>query len=178
MCFFPIIISMELTERWCHERNITLQNSYFEREQKIIYESQAFSLRVDGKLWHHRAHSFLISLSLLLFCITHSMTQKERKKVPLLWIRKWKKKWKKQKCFGIQLWRHSHEKHMLCAKKTSQTPYTSRRSNDVIFLSLIFIIMQGFFLLHRSEGNATRGLCMLLLLYMHTIMVEMGGDGV
>lgn len=70
-------------------------NFVFSREKKIIYESQAFSLRVDGKLWHHRAHSFLIFFSLCLVAIVlhHSLhdSKRAKKKVPLLWIRKWKR---------------------------------------------------------------------------------------
>lgn len=106
---------------------------FFERE-KIIYESQAFSLRVDGKLWHHRAHSFLLSASLLLFCIIHSMTQKERKIFfPLLWIRKWKRnKSALEFSYGGTLM-----KSICCVQKNSHSPCTSRQANDVIFLSLI-----------------------------------------
>lgn len=83
MCFFPIIISMELTERWCHEQSITLQISFFRERKNYLWITSFFSTRRRKIMTSSStfiSYFSSLSASLLLFCIIHSMTQKERKK--------------------------------------------------------------------------------------------------
>lgn len=91
MCFFPIIISMELTERWCHEQSITLQISFFRERKNYLWITSFFSTRRRKIMTS--SSTFISSLCLVAIVLHHSLhdSKRAKKKVPLLWIRKWKR---------------------------------------------------------------------------------------
>lgn len=133
MCFFPIIISMELTERWCHEQSITLQISFFRERKNYLWITSFFSTRRRKIMTS--SSTFISSLCLVAIVLHHSLhdSKRAKKKVPLLWIRKWKRnKSALEFSYGGTLM-----KSICCVQKNSHSPCTSRRANDVIFLSLI-----------------------------------------
>lgn len=133
MCFFPIIISMELTERWCHEQSITLQISFFRERKNYLWITSFFSTRRRKIMTS--SSTFISSLCLVAIVLHHSLhdSKRAKKKVPLLWIRKWKRnKSALEFSYGGTLM-----KSICCVQKNSHSPCTSRQANDVIFLSLI-----------------------------------------
>lgn len=125
---------------------VALRNSFFFRERKNYLWITSFFSYVDRSSWHHRAYSFS---SLVAIVLHHSFH--DSKKVPLLWIRKWKNERNKALWNSAMAAALSHAKHMLSAKKT--TNIHRARANDVIFSLFLILYFRVFIFLyvHTAE---------------------------